>query len=76
MSMEKEQQELKELVRQAAEGWYEYTAKDESIIRDAQMAAIMWCVTYLWQKGHGPAGAELLAFVPEAYANRVMSETT
>lgn len=72
--MEEQRQELQALVRQAAEAWIEHTAKDEAILRDSQMDTIMWCVGYLWSKGHGPACAALLAFVPKEYAERVMSE--
>lgn len=41
---------------------------------DAKMEMILWCVSYLWRKGHGPAGAELLKVVPREYAEKVMAE--
>ena len=72
--MTEEHIELQHLVRKATEGWFEHTAKDESIVERAQMDAILWCVGYLWAKGYGPAGAQLLAVVPKKYAEAAMEQ--
>jgi hypothetical protein len=67
--------ELRALVREAAENWLEQTETDRRVLDALQSATIMWCVTYLWQKGHGPAGATLLALVPQARAEQLLGET-
>ena len=72
--MNEHQVELQALIKRAAEGWYEHTAKDEEVLRNAQYDMVMWCATYLWQKGFGPAGAALLAVMPKDYAEKVMAD--
>ena len=74
--MTEQHEELQALLREAAEGWLEYTGKDINVLQDAQYSAVMWCATYLWKKGHGAAGAALLAVVPKEYGDKVLAEIT
>lgn len=65
--------ELQALVREAANGWLEHTAKDEEILESMRDQTIAWCAGYLLAKKLTDASAELFRLVPKDRLEQLLS---
>ena len=68
-----QKQELQALVRMAANGWLEHTAKDEQVLEELRDQTIAWCAGYLLAKEHRVASAALFRLVPKERLEKLLN---